>query len=40
MTLDDDIAESIFNVVDVGKSRIKDFRQKDSFRKIYNFMHI
>ena len=25
--LDDDIAESILNVVDVGKSRMKDFRQ-------------
>ena len=33
ITLDNDIAETILNVIDVGKSRMKDFRQKWLFSK-------
>ena len=33
ITLDDDIAESILNVAHVGKSRMKDFRQKGLISK-------
>ena len=37
VTLDDDIAENILNVVDVGKSRMKVFRQKQLISKKISF---
>ena len=37
ITLDDDIAESILNMVDVGKSRMKYFRQKGLISKDTSF---
>ena len=37
VTLEDDIVESILNVVDVGKSRLKDFRQKGLISKAISF---
>ena len=37
VTLDDDIAENILNVVDVGKSRMKVFRQKQLISKEISF---
>ena len=37
VTLDDDIAENIINVVDVGKSRMKVFRQKQLISKEISF---
>ena len=37
VTLDDDIAENILNVVDVGKNRMKVFRQKQLISKEISF---
>ena len=37
ITLDDDITENILNVVDVGKSRMKVFRQKQLISKEISF---
>ena len=37
ITLDDGITDSILNVVDVGKSRMKDFRQKGLISKEISF---
>ena len=37
VTLDHDIAENILNVVDVGKSRMKVFRQKQLISKEISF---
>ena len=36
--MDDDIAESILNMVDVGKSRTEDFDRVNWFSKRYHFI--